>query len=505
MQIRNFSPSFRLSHTQPILHFSLEHARLPAKMDSSSAEVLIDSSTTWGHEAARYETGQPSDMQDGIGPRDEALEHGLFSKDYRPDRGINFDSSLAINLEIVSTGDEPAPPSIEDFTQAKLHPAMLQNIVLMGYEVPTPIQRAAIPCILASRDLLAAAQTGSGKTGAFLIPIISKLMGKALKLRQPRDEASKYKTEPLVLILAPTRELAVQIFDECRRLCYRSLLRPCVIYGGVGGKLQKEQLQKGCDILVATPGRLEEFVLKTVVSFQRVRHLVLDEADKMLEWDDNFARKLLLHSDLPLGDSLQISMFSATVSPACQELATELLSDHYVELNIGNISTTTDITQQIRHVADEDKLAELLQTLEGLPRARTIIFVNHKKTCDTVDDFLFNNKLPVTSIHSDRTQREREDALIGFRTGAVPILVATDVASRGIDVRGVMYVINYDLPANIEDYIHRIGRSARLGNQGLAISFYNDRNSDLAPALTELLQRTEQEVPEFLAEYSEPL
>lgn len=306
--------------------------------------------------------------------------------------------------------------------------------------------------------------TGSGKTAAFLIPILSKLMGKAKKFAAPRPKRGEnvsYIAEPLVLVISPTRELATQIFDECRRFCYRSMLRPCVIYGGADSMTQRIELGKGCDVLVGTPGRTIDFLEKgSVLSLKRLKYIVVDEADEMLDMGfEPQIRKLLQASDCNQDDDKQVMMFSATFQKPIRQLAAQFLSDDYIQIKVGRIGSTPDnITQHVIWVDEDKKKQALFDLLCTAPPARTMIFVNHKRTADSIDDYLYNHKLPCTSIHGDRTQREREDALIAFRSGKCPILIATGIAARGLDIKNVMHIVNYDMVANIDEYIHRIGK-----------------------------------------------
>jgi len=309
--------------------------------------------------------------------------------------------------------------------------------------------------------------TGSGKTAAFLIPILSKLMGKAKKLAAPRpnrgDRGDRgiYTAEPLVLIIAPTRELATQIFDECRRFCYRSMLRPCVVYGGADITTQRLELGMGCDVLVGTPGRTLDFLERgRILSLKRVKYIVVDEADEMLDMGfEPQVRRILETSDCNQDDDKQVMMFSATFKKPIRKLAADFLSDDYVQIKVGRIgSTPENIVQNVIWVDETKKKQALYDLLCTSPPARTMIFVNRKLTADTLDDYLYNHKLPTTSIHGDRTQREREDALIAFRSGKCPILIATGIASRGLDIKNVLHIVNYDMVANIDEYIHRIGK-----------------------------------------------
>lgn len=307
--------------------------------------------------------------------------------------------------------------------------------------------------------------TGSGKTAAFLIPILSKLMGKAKKLAAPRPRHFDTKTivtaEPLVLVIAPTRELATQIFDECRRFCYRSMLRPCVLYGGADATTQRLEIGRGCDVLVGTPGRILDFLERGhILTLKRIKFIVVDEADEMLDMGfEPQLRKLLQMSDCNQDDDKQIAMFSATFQKHIRKLAADFLSDDHLQINVGRVgSSPSNITQHVIWVDEDKKSIAIYDLLCTAPPARTMIFVNTKRTADSLDDFLYNRKLPCTSIHGDRTQREREDALIAFRSGKCPILIATGIASRGLDIKNVMHIVNYDMVNNIDEYTHRIGK-----------------------------------------------
>ncbi|KAF3284662.1 hypothetical protein TWF970_010952 [Orbilia oligospora] len=444
-----------------------------------------------------------------IAPRDATLEKIIFGDDFTVPTIVNgaFQGIGTIEISWYNVNREVwDPPKFNRFEEMGLHPVIMENLQLSHYTVPTPIQRACIPTIVKGFDLIACAQTGSGKTAAFLAPIISKLMGKIKTLAAPRSNRGGYgrKAEPLVLIVAPTRELATQIFLECRKFCYRSFMRPCLVYGGADIRPQRTELEKGCDLVVGTPGRLQDFIDRGNISLGRVRYTVIDEADEMLDMGFEPQLRKLLHSgDHNEDENLQIMMFSATFPASVRKLAKEFLADDYVRINVGRIgSVNPNVVQRIIYANFDKKRQAIFDLLASSPAARTLIFVNSKREADSLDDFLWNKGLPTTSIHGDRTQREREDALIAFRTGKCPILIATDVASRGLDVRNVLHVINYDMPKTIEEYTHRIGRTARIGTMGLATTFWNDRDgAHLAEALTKTLLEMGQEVPSFLEPY----
>ncbi|KAN0106257.1 DEAD domain containing protein [Hyaloscypha variabilis] len=485
----------------------LEEAQASAEVPENPAEFGGIFSGDWANKGALYEW---KEEYGDVGPRFEALEKQLFGSDYHVRTGIKFDRIQQIS--VTQEGNVRIDP-ITSFDNAGLHPAMRENVKLAGYNVPTPIQQYVLPAIFKGYDVVACAQTGSGKTAAFLIPILSKLMGKAKKLAAYRGnpanmkEGERYRAEPLVLIVCPNRELATQIFDEARRFCYRTMLRPCVVYGGCPLREQIPLLEKGCDLLIATPGRLIDFMNRpALLTLKRLKYMVIDEADEMLHSDwENDLKQIMSGGDQEEGNITYL-MFSATFPKNARDLAKEHLAHDHVRIRVGRAgSSHVNIKQDVVFVEAHAKRQALFDLLMSAPPARTIIFVNSKRAADEVDDFLFNSNIPCTSIHSDRTQKEREDSIRAFRSGKAPVLVATGVSARGLDIHNVMHVINYDMPSpqygGIEEYTHRIGRTGRIGNLGLATSFYNDRDSDLAETLVKTLLETHQVIPDFLEQY----
>lgn len=356
---------------------------------------------------------------------------------------------------------------------------------------------------MGGRDLMACAQTGSGKTGGFLFPILSQAF-----INGPSSVASQgasgmgyrsRKALPTSLILAPTRELVSQIYDEARKFAYRSWVRPCVVYGGADIGSQLRSMERGCDLLVATPGRLVDLIERGRISLANIKYLVLDEADRMLDMGfEPQIRRIVEGEDMPGVQGRQTLMFSATFPRDIQMLARDFLKD-YVFLSVGRVgSTSENITQKVEYVEDPDKRSVLLDILHTHGAGLTLIFVETKRMADSLSDFLINQSFPATSIHGDRTQRERERALEMFRNGRCPILVATAVAARGLDIPNVTHVVNYDLPTDIDDYVHRIGRTGRAGNTGMSTAFFNRGNRGIVRDLLELLKEAHQEVPPFL-------
>jgi len=348
---------------------------------------------------------------------------------------------------------------------------------------------------------MSCAQTGSGKTAAFLFPIISKLIEDRVSNKDKESNMNRNSLVfPFALVLAPTRELASQIFKDARRFTYRSHLRCVVIYGGASFDKQANELSHGCNILIATPGRLIDMVERGKLSLELVKYLCVDEADRMLDMGfEDQIRKIVFEFDMPDKESRQTLMFSATFPRPIQDLARDFLND-YIFISIGRVGSTTElVTQRLITVEEDDKRDELIKQLNDV-EGRTLIFVATRKSADTLDDFLYKNKYNAASIHGERTQYERERALDAFKTGKIRILVATDVAARGLHIDDVAHVINYDLPSNIDDYVHRIGRTGRCGKEGLATGFFNSINMNIVKDLVKILREANQDMPSWLLE-----
>ncbi|KAJ4849582.1 DEAD-box ATP-dependent RNA helicase 52 [Turnera subulata] len=427
-------------------------------------------------------------------------EAGLVEQE---NTGINFDAYEDIPVE---TSGSNVPPPVNTFAEIDLGEAMNQNIRRCKYVKPTPVQRHAIPILLAGRDLMACAQTGSGKTAAFCFPIISGIMREQYVSR-PRGGRNAY---PLALILSPTRELSCQIHDEARKFSYQTGVKVVVAYGGAPINQQLRELERGVDILVATPGRLVDLLERARVSLQMIRYLALDEADRMLDMGfEPQIRKIVEQMDMPPCGMRQTMLFSATFPKEIQRLASDFLSN-YIFLAVGRVGSSTDlIVQRVEYVHESDKRSHLMDLLHAQRETEvngkhslTLVFVETKKGADSLEHWLYVNGFPATSIHGDRTQQERELALRSFKSGKTPILVATDVAARGLDIPHVAHVVNFDLPNDIDDYVHRIGRTGRAGKTGLATAFFSDNNSSLARPLADLMQEANQEVPAWLSRYA---
>jgi ATP-dependent RNA helicase RhlE len=339
------------------------------------------------------------------------------------------------------------------FADLGLEPGLLKAVQSLGYTIPTPIQEQAIPLALAGRDILGCAQTGTGKTAAFILPAL-QLMGRRKSIG--------------TLVVTPTRELAGQIEDVARDCSKHTGQRIAAVYGGVGYPLQVNKLRRGVELLVATPGRLLDLQQRGDVDLSHVEILVLDEADRMLDmgfWPD--VKRII--NLLP--PKRQNMLFSATLSRDVLRIAGPMLEDP-ARVEVAPSATPVDaVTQTVYPVAEVQKTDLLVRLLEKEQLDRVLVFTRTKHRADRVCRHLERSRIKGAAIHSNRTQAQRQRALDGFKDGTYRVLVATDIVARGIDVDRISHVINYDLPAQAQDYVHRIGRTARAGLSGTAISF----------------------------------
>ncbi|KAF5304883.1 hypothetical protein FQR65_LT00767 [Abscondita terminalis] len=443
---------------------------------------------SWGNdENGEGEPPKPREIY--VPPEPTMDEEELFNSGITS--GINFIKYDDIEVRI---SGENTPPPISSFESSGLRPLLLENIQKSGYSKPTPIQKNAIPIIMSGRDIMACAQTGSGKTAAFLLPIIHCLLAEPSELVYD-GECS----QPQAIIVSPTRELCIQIFEEARKFSFNSQIKVAKAYGGTSVGYQKKHVVSGCHILVATPGRMHDFVKRGSISFGSTRFVVLDEADRMLDMGFlSSMEEMLSHATMvPTGERRTL-MFSATFPEEIQHLASKFLQN-YIFVAVGIVGSACSDVEQIFYQVDKfkkrNKLVEILQ--EGAER--TLVFVETKRNADFLATYLSENDFQTTSIHGDRLQREREEALNDFKRGSRNILVATAVAARGLDIKNVKHVINYDLPKSIDEYVHRIGRTGRVGNRGKATSFYDDsQDAAIAGDLSRILKQAGQPVPDWL-------
>ncbi len=332
----------------------------------------------------------------------------------------------------------------------------------MGYAKPTPIQEQAIPIILQNKDVIACAQTGTGKTAAYILPVLHKII---------HTDHRHLNT----LVIAPTRELAQQIDQQIEGFAYFTGVSSIPVYGGGDGATwdqQRKALDHGADIVIATPGRLIALLAGGTVKLQHLKHLILDEADRMLDMGffDDIVRII---SYLPA--ERQTLLFSATMPPRIRQLANKILN-HPVEINISIAKPAEGILQQAYLVYDTQKVALLRKLLKEGAYSSVLIFASTKENVKKLDQTLRKAGLPVRAFHSDLEQTEREEIMRGFKSKQINIIIGTDVLSRGIDVEGISLVVNFDVPPDPEDYVHRVGRTARAETTGTAITFINDKD-----------------------------
>ncbi len=343
------------------------------------------------------------------------------------------------------------------FEELKLQDSLLRAVKAEGYSVPTPIQAQAIPHVLAGKDVLACAQTGTGKTAAFALPILQRLGAALIPSRPVR-----------CLVLTPTRELATQIGESFATYGKNTTLRHTVIFGGVSQAAQISALRRGVDVLVATPGRLLDLMSQRMVSFQGLEILVLDEADRMLDMGFIHDVKRIIAA---IPRKRQTLFFSATMPPEIQELSRSILSEP-VRIEVTPVATTAQtVDQRLYLVERSQKRALLVHLLGDASLTRALVFTRTKSGANRITRQLEEAGVDADVIHGNKSQNARERALESFKKGAIRVLVATDIAARGIDVEGISHVINFDLPNIPESYVHRIGRTGRAGAAGIAMSF----------------------------------
>jgi ATP-dependent RNA helicase RhlE len=350
------------------------------------------------------------------------------------------------------------------FTHLKLHPSLLKAIRELGWARPTAIQAEAIPPAVQGRDVIACAQTGSGKTAAFLLPIVNRLIDR------PRRTTK-------ALVLAPTRELAAQIHEDLDALAVHTPVTGAAVFGGVGMGPQEHALRSGVDIIVATPGRLMDHMRSSYARFNHLEHLVLDEADRML--DMGFLPEIRrIIARLPT--KRQTLFFSATMPPPIAVLARDMLRDPVTIQTQRQSAPAAGITQAVYPVPQELKSSLIVHLLKQKTMTQALVFTRTKHRANRLADFLVRSGIRAERIHGNRSQQQRTAALAGFKAGTFPVLVATDIAARGIDVDALGHVVNFDVPQAPDDYIHRVGRTGRMEMTGEAFTFVSpDEEGDL--------------------------
>ena len=361
-----------------------------------------------------------------------------------------------------------------EFTDLGLKEELIHNLAIASYLHPTPIQVLAIPHLLNGSDLIGISQTGTGKTGAFTVPIIQNLM---------KNLSVTRKAEPRALIIAPTRELCSQI-QETIELCSKNLnIRSCVLFGGVEQSLQVQKLQDGVEIVIATPGRLMDLLNQKLIRLAKVEMFVLDEADRML--DMGFIDDIKYILDY-LPPSKQSMLFSATLPRVIEQLTLSLLKDpKKIEVSVDGI-IPKKLKERLIFCKQADKFQLLKKIIKEEKTAHFLIFTKTKSNSENIVQYLALNRTASKAFHGDMKQDERERALTLFKEGSIRVLVATDMAARGIDIDSITHVINFDLPLGPETYVHRIGRTARAGKEGIAISFCDDEEKGMIQKIQDL-------------------
>lgn len=376
------------------------------------------------------------------------------------------------------------------FESLGLRAELLKAVAREGYSQPTPVQQQAIPPVLEGRDLLGAAQTGTGKTAGFTLPLLQRLMEADAGRRRPNAVRA--------LVLVPTRELAAQVAHSVEAYGQYLPLKSAVIYGGVSINPQKEKLRKGVDILIATPGRLLDHVSQKTVDLSAIEILVLDEADRML--DMGFIRDIRRVLSL-LPAKKQTLLFSATFSPEIRKLAGEFLHKP-VMAEVAQSNTTAERVAQVVHPVDKNRKRELLSYLIGSNNwQQVLVFSRTKHGADRLSKQLASDGITAHAIHGNKSQGARTRALSEFKQGKVRVLVATDIAARGLDIDQLSHVVNYELPNVAEDYVHRIGRTGRAGNEGEAMSLVS---VDEHKQLSDIERLIKRELPSRVIEGFEP-
>jgi ATP-dependent RNA helicase RhlE len=369
---------------------------------------------------------------------------------------------------------------MSQFSTLGLAEPISRAVAEMGYETMTPIQEQAIPVVLQGRDVMGAAQTGTGKTAAFALPLLQRMMVH----QNPSTSPARHPVRALVLL--PTRELAVQVAEQVKLYAKYTHLRSAVVFGGMDMKPQTLELKAGVEVLVATPGRLLDHIEAKTAALHQVEYVVLDEADRML--DIGFLPDLeRILSYLP---KKRITLlFSATFSPEIKRLASSYLQDPILIETARPNETASTVEQLFYTVTDDDKRHALKHLIKEKGVTQAFVFVNSKLGCARLARSLEREGLKTTALHGDKSQDERLKALDAFKKGEVDLLVATDVAARGLDIKDVPAVFNFDVPFNAEDYVHRIGRTGRAGASGLAVTFVNNSDARLLGDIEKLIKK----------------
>ena len=371
------------------------------------------------------------------------------------------------------------PPAIQPtFKELGLPDVLLQATNELGFDHCTEIQGLTLPVIATGRDIAAQAQTGTGKTAAFLLGSFARLLSQEI--------SDKRTNQPRMLVIAPTRELAIQIKKDADDLGKHTGIKSAVVYGGIDYEKQRNELASGVDVLIGTPGRLIDYFKQKIFDLKRLEIIVLDEADRMFDLGFITDIRFLLRRMPEPGERLSM-LFSATLSHRVMELAYEHMDNPEPIKTESTGVTAKGVQQMLYQPADDEKIPLLLGLIEKLQPPRSIVFVNTKRAAEKVEGYLRGNNVPCGTLSGDVRQNKRQKILAEFTAGNLPVLIATDVAARGLHIDDVTHVFNYDLPQQAEDYVHRIGRTARAGTEGVAVSFACENYSFSLPEIQEYI------------------
>jgi len=483
--------------------FDFQDDRKPSKAPADFGSFFDDAYKSGPRAFGNYDRNETGGFANALRPIDwtkEQLEP--FVKDFYKDRELPHIKNMTqeevdrirADCQMKIFGKN-IPNPVSTFEETTLDEVYLNHIKKIGITEPSAIQRQGIPMALSGRDLIGVSKTGSGKTLAFILPGIVHI--NAQPLLKPGDG-------PICLVLSPTRELAVQIDNEVRKFASSgayTAITHTVVYGGAKRGPQMAMLRRQPEILIATPGRLLDFLECGAVNLRRTTYLVLDEADRMLEMGFQQDIEKILSQCRP---DRQTVMFSATWPKEVQHIAESYMTDP-IRVQIGSLDlgANTNIHQTLKFMDPREKDHEFVRDIGEIVNKghKCLVFTNSKKGCDRLSYALLRQNIPADSIHGDRTQMQRDQSMKDFRQGRTKVMVATDVVARGIDIRDIRVVVNYDMPTNIESYVHRIGRTARGNDRGVSLGYVvNEDLSRIGKDLRDILHRAGQKVPGWLTE-----
>lgn len=431
-------------------------------------------------------------QRSGNFPHSRSMEYHITDAEVKEQFDRNTESADVSVYEgsNVSVQGPPIQP-ITQFIGSGIHNNILLAIAQHGYKKPTAVQKYSIPAILNNQDLIVTSQTGSGKTAAFMLPVLTHL----IRMTSTGN--------PLVIDLVPTRELALQELDETKKFIkHCPHLNPICIYGGSSINEQIRSLRYGVDILIATPGRLIDIIEHGNITLHDVSFLILDECDRMLDMGfEPQIKHIIKDFDMPPNDNRQNLLFSATFPREVENLAFQFMRRSVCRIEVGLQDAPSLIQQRFVYVSQENKIRALLAEINEISEGQILVFAERKASVDEIENYLYEQNVNVVAIHGDRNMIDRMDALQLFTDAKAQIMIATDVAARGLDIANVAVVINLDLPTDLDSYTHRIGRTGRAGRTGKAISFYNENNYSFLNQLLYHFRETNQEIPVGLEQY----